>query len=127
MLRMISVFSVVTLFGCASTVAPPAGDKLTVGTVQREIHVGMSGSDVVSVLGSPNIVTTDEQRRETWVYDKMSTDVKYQERQGVLFLLIAGGAAASGTASTSQRTLTIVIKFDENHLVRDFAYHASSF
>ena len=31
-------------------------DKLTVGTVQREIRVGMSGAQVAEVLGSPNVV-----------------------------------------------------------------------
>ena len=45
--------------------APPAeeADKLTVGKVQGEIKVGMAASSVAQVLGSPNIVTTDEQRR----------------------------------------------------------------
>jgi outer membrane protein assembly factor BamE (lipoprotein component of BamABCDE complex) len=37
------------------------GDRLTVGTVQREIRIGMSGAEVAQVLGSPNIVTTDEE------------------------------------------------------------------
>ncbi|HFD33201.1 MAG TPA: hypothetical protein ENJ28_10920, partial [Gammaproteobacteria bacterium] len=36
------------------------GDRLTVGTVQREIRVGMTGADVAGVLGSPNIVTKDD-------------------------------------------------------------------
>jgi outer membrane protein assembly factor BamE (lipoprotein component of BamABCDE complex) len=40
------------------------GDKMTVGTVQREIKVGMSNAAVAEALGSPNVVTTDEQRRE---------------------------------------------------------------
>ena len=40
------------------------GDRLTVGTVQKEIRQGMSGGEVAQVLGSPNIVSTDEQGRE---------------------------------------------------------------
>jgi outer membrane protein assembly factor BamE (lipoprotein component of BamABCDE complex) len=55
--------------------AQAQGDKLTVGTVQREIKVGMSSAEVVGVLGSPNMVTTDSKRRENWVYDKISTEV----------------------------------------------------
>ena len=51
------------------------GDRLSVGTVQREIHRGMSGADVIAALGSPNVVTTDEGGREVWVYDKFATDV----------------------------------------------------
>jgi hypothetical protein len=46
--------------------------------------------------------------------------------------LLAGGGAAGATASagarsTTQRTLTIVVKFDAAHRVRDIAYRQSSF
>ncbi|RKY23277.1 MAG: hypothetical protein DRP62_06245 [Planctomycetota bacterium] len=99
------------------------GDKMTVGTVQREIKVGMSSAEVAEALGSPNIVTTDEQRREVWVYDKIATDVAASK--GYWTLLLLGQEA--GSASKSQRTLTIIIKFDEDKKVRDFAYHTSRF
>jgi outer membrane protein assembly factor BamE (lipoprotein component of BamABCDE complex) len=110
-------------------------DKLTVGTVQREIRIGMSGAEVAQVLGSPNIVTTDEERRETWIYDKIASEVAYSRSSvGIVGLIfsssgggLGGGSAASGASSSSQRTLTVVIKFDENEMVRDFSYHTSSF
>lgn len=99
------------------------GDKVTVGTVQREIKVGMSSSEVVEALGSPNVVTTDAKRREVWIYDKIATDVAASK--GYWTLLLLGQEA--GAASKSQRTLTIIIKFDEDKKVRDFAYHTSRF
>jgi outer membrane protein assembly factor BamE (lipoprotein component of BamABCDE complex) len=114
-------------------------DRMTVGKVQREVRVGMSGAEVAQVLGSPNIVSTDEQRREVWIYDKISTDTAYSTSSGGVSALIlgwggsiAGGAApgysqGSGAASKSQRTLTVIIKFDEDKKVRDFAYHTSRF
>lgn len=102
-------------------------DKVTVGKVQKGIKIGMSNSDVIAVLGSPNIVTTDDQRRESWVYDKIATTASYSRSEGGVFLLLGGVGGASGAATTSQRTLTIVVKFDENQKVRDFAYHSSSF
>lgn len=101
--------------------------SLTVGTVQREIKVGMTNAEVVDVLGAPNIVTTDEQRRENWVYDKISTEKAYSNSSGYGTLLLIGGEGSSGASSTTQKTLTIIIKFDENGKVRDFAYHASKF
>jgi outer membrane protein assembly factor BamE (lipoprotein component of BamABCDE complex) len=116
-----------------------SGDPLTVGKVQREIRVGMTNADVVSVLGSPNMVSTDEDRREVWVYDKISTERAYSSSSGgvnVLFLGIGsgsagglggGGSSSAGASSTSQRTLTIIIKFDKESKVRDFAYHTSRF
>jgi outer membrane protein assembly factor BamE (lipoprotein component of BamABCDE complex) len=100
-----------------------ANDRLTAGTVQREIRIGMTSADVVSVLGSPNVVTTDEQRREVWVYDKMSSSVTTSS-SGV-WLLVVG--SSSSNYSSSQRTLTIIVKFDNNAKVRDFAYRTSSF
>ncbi len=42
----------------------------------------------------------------------------------------AGGAnyaAADGATSTTQKTLTVIIKFNEHGTVRDFAYHTSRF
>jgi len=99
------------------------GDKVTVGTVQREIKLGMTSASVVEVLGSPNVITTDEQRREVWVYDKIATDVAASGGSWTLLLL----GQSAGAASKSQRTLTIIIKFDEDKKVRDFAYHTSRF
>ena len=103
-------------------------DRLTVGTVQREIRVGMSGAEVAAVLGSPNIVTTDEQRRETWVYDRISTEQAYSSSAGGVNALFLGGVSGrSGAAQTTQRTLTVIVRFDQNGQVRDFNYRYSSF
>jgi hypothetical protein len=99
----------------------------------------MSGAEVIEVLGSPNIVSTDEKGREVWVYDKISTDQVYSTSSGGIGMLILGGGSSvgggggvgvsgkSGAQSTSQRTLTIIIKFNDQKKVRDFAYHSSSF
>ena len=100
---------------------------LSVGKVQREIRVGMTGGQVAEVLGSPNIVSTDENRREVWIYDKISTEQAYSQSAGGLSLILVGSANRSGARATNQRTLTIIIKFDKNGSVRDFAYHRSSF
>lgn len=117
--------------------------QMTVGVVQKEIRKGLSAAEVAEALGSPNIVTTDTEGREIWVYDKISTDVTYSRDSGGLsaILLIggtsgatAGGGLGSGNYSRSagaqsktQRTLTVIIKFDEHNKVRDFAYHSSRF
>ena len=110
-------------------------NRVTVGTVQREIGMGMSAAEVAEALGSPNIVTTDEQRNETWIYDKISSDVTYSRSSGTIVGLVFGGSAggagvgstSSGSTSKTQRTLTVIIKFDENNMVRDFSYHSSQF
>jgi len=139
------ILSLTILSGCMTAsqhrdaVQDDSGQKLTVGVVQKEITVGMSGAGVLGVLGSPNIVSTDDQRREVWVYDKIATDFVYSNSGGGVSALILGfgsdvllgGSGGynknAGAASKSQRTLTIIIKFDEDSKVRDFAYHSSSF
>jgi len=101
--------------------------ELTVGKVQKEIRKGMSGAEVAEVLGSPNIVTKDENEDETWVYDKIATEVSYSESQTAMFLFIGGTASQSGGAAMTQKTLTVVIKFDANSKVKAFSYHSSKF
>ncbi len=104
-----------------------SGTSLTVGTVQKEIRIGMSGAEVAGVLGSPNIVSTDEERREVWIYDKVSTDVTYSTSSGYGTILLIGGGRDAGAVSSTQKTLTVIIKFDNDKKVRDFAYHMSKF
>ena len=128
---IVALLAVLSLGGCASAsnhAEQVQNDgNLSVGVVQKEIKVGMSGAGVIEVLGSPNIVSTDEKRREVWVYDKVSTETVHSSSSGWVFAVLAGGQSSSGATSRSQRTLTIIIKFDENNLVRDFAYHTSKF
>ncbi len=127
MRRYAALLSACLLLGGCVTQPQNNSDHLTVGTVQKEIHVGMSGADVAGVLGSPNVVTTDDQRREVWIYDKISTQSAYSTTRNGVFLLIFSGGSSSGSSSTMQKTLTVVVKFDKNHKVRDFAYHSSEF
>jgi outer membrane protein assembly factor BamE (lipoprotein component of BamABCDE complex) len=102
-------------------------DRLTTGKVQSQIAKGMSGGQVAEVLGSPNIVTTDENGREVWVYDRFATEVRASESSGGVWLVLGVVGGSSGTATKSTRSLTVVIKFDESKKVRDVAYHSSSF
>jgi outer membrane protein assembly factor BamE (lipoprotein component of BamABCDE complex) len=149
--RTAFIFVLIAMFcvNCASVaehrkaVRDDASDRLSVGKVQREIRVGMSSAEVVEVLGSPNMVTTDEKRREVWVYDKIATEHAYSTSSGGVSALILGGLAGgdgavgggagpsyskgTGASATTQRTLTIIIKFNEQNKVRDFAYRQSSF
>jgi outer membrane protein assembly factor BamE (lipoprotein component of BamABCDE complex) len=117
--------------------------EMTVGIVQKEIRVGMSQADVAVVLGSPNIVTRDSEGKETWIYDKIATEASYSRDSGgigggagaggvagtTLILGLFGGSYSRevGAASTTQKTLTIIIKFDKNNKVESFSYHASKF
>ena len=112
---------------CRTPAAQPDADELTVGTVQREIKTGMSAAEVAEALGTPNIVTTDEERREVWIYDRVSSDRVSTSSSGYGTLIILGGERASRSSSQRQRTMTIIIKFDHDKKVRDFSYNYTQF
>jgi outer membrane protein assembly factor BamE (lipoprotein component of BamABCDE complex) len=129
--RWTSIVCACGLLGaCREPAAPreaqPA-EQLTLGKVQGEIKVGLPSARVVEILGSPNIVTTDDQRREVWVYDKISTERMNAGTSSYGTLLLFGGRSDESRSETRQRTLTIVVKFDDEKKVRDFAYNYTQF
>jgi outer membrane protein assembly factor BamE (lipoprotein component of BamABCDE complex) len=103
---------------------------MTLGVVQKEIKVGMSQADVVEALGSPNMVTKDADDKETWVYDKIATEASYSRDSGgtgLLLALVGGYGREAGAVSSTQRTLTVVIKFNPDGKVESTSYHATKF
>lgn len=117
--------------------------EMTVGLVQKEIRVGMSGAEVAAALGSPNIVTRDNQGRESWIYDKVATEASYSKSSGGVSASVGGTGVAGdvlllgmvgakhgrsrGASATTQKTLTVIIRFDTNGAVETFSYHSSKF
>lgn len=100
--------------------------KLELGNVQREIGVGMAQDQVVIALGSPNIVTADKDKKETWIYDKIATEVRQSGSSGFI-LFCQTGADYVSRKDVSQKTLTVVIKFDTDKCVESVSYHSSKF
>lgn len=117
--------------------------EMTVGIVQKEIRVGMSQADVATALGSPNIVTRDSEGNEVWIFDKIATEASYShDSGGVSGSGGAGGAGAgaiilgvisgnynknAGATGSTQKTLTVVIKYGTDGLVKSFSYNSSKF
>lgn len=145
---LIFIFPAILLsVGCKSTadhakqMPVNQATSTTVGTVQKEIRQGMTQAEVAEVLGSPNIVTSEGQDKETWIYDKISTETAYSTSSGgvsaLVFsaklksFLLGGGASgnyqeSTGVTSTTQKTLTVIIYFVGGK-VNDFKYHSSKF
>jgi|LakMenEpi03Aug12_release.lakeMendotaPanAssembly.Ray.scaffolds.fasta_scaffold408131_1 outer membrane protein assembly factor BamE (lipoprotein component of BamABCDE complex) len=133
--------------GCASPIErvneiKPETEKnsLTVGKVQQTIKKGMTQTEVVEALGSPNMVTKDKENIETWVYDKLRTEIisaSANDKVGLVLgtnfggddVGVAGGASRSNSANNtirSQKTLTIILKFKKG-MLDQYTYNASSF
>jgi hypothetical protein len=135
----------VVLSGLACATNPPPETpmaherELTLGLVQREVRTGVTGADVVSALGSPNQVTLDGDRREVWVYDRVSSERAETVESGSVVGAVAGtaGTASGVTAGqasrkntrerTSQKTLTVVIRFDAEARVSTVTVHSTRF
>lgn len=120
---------IVSLTGCTATSLynPQAEEKLSVAKAQKDLKTGMSSAEVIQVMGSPNIISTDAERNEVWVYDKVSTQEAHQNASGGISILLAGVGGSSSSSVRNQRTLTIIVKFDKDKKVRDVSYHTSSF
>tara|TARA_B100000035_G_C20926256_1_gene520860 strand:+ start:615 stop:926 length:312 start_codon:yes stop_codon:yes gene_type:complete len=100
------------LSGCA---APSGADRLTLGVVQDKIHVGMAQADVQAALGSPNIISKNSDSKQVWTYDKVS-----KESAARWFFFWT-------SSESTQRTLTVLITFDDSGRVEDYTYHATEF
>lgn len=90
-------------------------EKITLGNVQSKIKVGVTGDVVIDALGSPNIVTSNDDGSETWVYDKISSDSEYSK------------GWTTGVKAKSSRTMMIVVKFDKQKKVKDVQYRQTTY
>jgi hypothetical protein len=89
--------------------------KITLGNVQMVVKKGATNADVIGALSSPNIVTSNNDGTETWVYDKIMTEAEYAQGEN------------SGVGVRSSRTLIVVIKFDKNSRVETVQYRQTSY
>lgn len=129
---------------------PVKEQELTIGTVQKYIHNGMAQDEVALALGSPNIVTQDANGKETWIYDKISSSITDRNKNesvmenametryfwhGILTLATLGLINRNvkpelkdvSQVVSTQKTLTIIIKFNDSNKVEAFTYHMSKF
>ncbi|HVO09217.1 MAG TPA: hypothetical protein VMX54_00575 [Vicinamibacteria bacterium] len=119
--------------------ARSAPSAFTLGLVQRELQAGLSQAEVVERLGSPNLLTRDAHGREAWVYDKVASEFESSGRHlGVAGMGTGAGASVGGIlgvaaerhsekARVTQRTLTVVVRFNEAGLVEKFSWRDSRF
>lgn len=89
--------------------------KITLGSLQSRVREGVSSAEVIDALGSPNIVTSNPDKTETWVYDKIVTEAEY------------AGGYQSAVAVKSTRTFIVTVKFDRQNRVSNVAYRQTSY
>lgn len=66
---LLGYMSAMLLFsGCENVQGPTVPEsKLTPGKVQQNVAKGMSSTEVIKALGTPNIITKDKTGKTSWV------------------------------------------------------------
>lgn len=117
------------LVGCAKPQpVTTRNSELTHGNVQMNLKVGeTTQTDVLEIFGAPNITSMDGSGREVWTYQRQATVSQSSSRGGYWTIVLAGGGGSSSGAEQTSRTMTLIIKFDENKVVSDFKSRSSNF
>lgn len=105
--------------GCSPLATVPArkvdAQKFGLGFVQNRIENGLSGQEVIDLLGPPNIIVSNEKGGESWIYDKIST-----EEESASFF-------SNEVKVKSSRSTIIVIQFDRDKKVSGKQYRQTSY
>ena len=98
--------------------------NLTPGMAKSKIIKGKSiQNEILEVFGAPNIITKNKSGNEVWTYDKVSVEKSTTEGYGTI--IVAG--ISKGNYSSSARTFTLMIEFDDNGIVKEYSYRSSAF
>ncbi|MDR2526452.1 MAG: hypothetical protein LBC92_01085 [Rickettsiales bacterium] len=93
--------------------------KTTTNTLEKqdEIKVGMKADALAEILGSPNMITTDSEGLEIWVYNKASLDAY---KRNLLFV----DEDHKIKRVLQYKDLIIVVKFDKQNRIKSLTYKA---
>ena len=119
------------LTGCATT-QPDSVDQrnsmLTQGNVQLNLKVGQTTkAEVLEKFGSPNITTRDGSGQEVWSYQRMATVSQSSSSSDYWTIFLTGQSRSADGFSQSSRTMTLIIKFNDQDVVSDFRSRTSDF
>lgn len=113
----------VTAMGCATGREAVHPSPLTPGMAKRHIIPGQTTqTEVLEIFGPPDLVTRRE-GTEVWTYDKISQEVRHGS--GYLTILLAGFSRER--MSSSNKSIMLVIYFDDRDRVRDYRLSAAKF
>lgn len=121
---------VLVLSACMETPQPltQRNSQLTQGNVQMNLIVGQTTkAEVLEKFGAPNITTRDGSEREVWTYQRAAQISQSSGKSGYWTIILAGQSSRSSGFESSSSMITLIIKFDENDVVKDFRSRTSKF
>lgn len=122
---MKKVFTIFAIF--LFLAVPVFAQDLTLGQVQQRIYSGMAQSEVISCLGTPDIVTKSTDGYESWIYERSTKSKTESYDKSWLFLFLFGRRKGCVHTESSGRDLTIILNFDKNNCLKTYAYNSSKF
>ena len=115
--------TIASLAAC-TTMEAPQKSNLTTGMVKAKIQKGVtSQTEILQLLGAPNLITKNKTGREVWTYSRQSFQSKTSGISGTLILL-TGAKAVSSAASAS---FDLIITFNNKNKVQDYSMVNSQF
>ena len=121
----------ISLPGCAQTETtsePAPNSQLTHGNVQLNIQAGKTSQmEVLEKFGPPNITSIDSSGNEVWTYQRQATVQRSSSANNYWTVVLVGGSTRTSGFEQTQRTATLLIKFDSNKVVSDFRSRTSEF
>ncbi len=115
-------------------------NQLTHGMVQMTLKVGETSQlEVAEKFGAPNITTIDGKGQEVWIFRRHATISASKSHSNSFVIGLGfgagglGGGAGGGVGNStsgfeqSSRSMTLVIKFNDQKIVSDFRSRSSSF
>jgi outer membrane protein assembly factor BamE (lipoprotein component of BamABCDE complex) len=123
--------AMLSLAGCAhvDTRSGMVGNgDLTHGNVQLALRVGKTTqNDVLETFGAPNVTTLDATGQEVWTYQRHATISQRGSANNYWTVVLLGGSTRAEGFEQTQRTMTLMIKFDANKVVSDFKSRTAEF
>lgn len=127
----VSIAMTIVLTACAAP--PPApvtarNSALTHGNVELKLKKGeTTQAEVLEAFGAPNVTTVDASGQEVWTYQRAATVAQDSSNYNFWTIIVAGGGNEASGFERTQRTMTLIIKFDDNDVVSDFRSRSSNF
>lgn len=107
-----------------AVVENPQKSALTYGMIKSKVIEGKTNqSEILSLFGSPNIVTKNKLGEEVWSYSKQSSD---HTSGGSYGTILFAGTHKEGS-SNSMNSLDLYITFNKSDVVKTYSVVQSQF
>jgi len=132
MKKLYLLIIIIITMSCASKLELPITEyssseveRISIASASR-LSVGDDQTQVIKVLGTPNIITKNKIGNESWVYDKVSNQYEFVQNNNSREFFFQKPDQRSKGASTS-KTFIVVIDFNDKSLIKDISYRFTQY